>query len=160
MDTNKNYDHQFTKVYKKVKSNKTIKPLEKLILSEIISYQLQGKFFYMTNKSIGLEFGCSAKQAQTAMSRLDTYLDKQYYHPLNKESGKVVKRRKVLLSNLSEFVPPEILLDLKIDFKQYKNSQDFYNWGIKTFGDEKLLEIFLNNNDSLVDYVSSLKKNN
>ncbi|WP_298238390.1 helix-turn-helix domain-containing protein [uncultured Algibacter sp.] len=142
-ENKKNYDHQFTKIYKKVKSAKNLSELEKLILSEIISYQMHGRYFYMTNDSLSLEFGCSPKRIQTAISNLNPILHKEHYYPVPPEGGRPKKRRKLLVKNLVGIIPQKVLLEMNIDIEEFKTIEDFIKWAKLTLVTSELITAFL-----------------
>ena len=132
-DKPKNYDHQFTKIYKKVKADKNLNELQKLILSEIISYQMAGRYFYMTNKQLSYEFGCSEKRIQTAISKLNPLLNKGYTYPKRPEGGRPKRNRLLFVENLFNYVPIEILMEIDIDIKGFKDLKHFLVWAKCTF---------------------------
>lgn len=132
-DKTKNYDHQFTKIYKKVKADKNLNELQKLILSEIISYQMAGHYFYMTNKQLSYEFGCSEKRIQTAITKLNPKLNKTYTYPKRPEGGRPIRNRLLFVKNLFDYIPIVILMEIDIDVKSFKSLEHFLIWTQCTF---------------------------
>ncbi|MEW4925194.1 helix-turn-helix domain-containing protein [Algibacter sp. 2305UL17-15] len=143
-DIKNNNDHQFIKVYNRVKLDKNLDYLEKLILSEIISYQLQGKVFFKTNKSLAFEYGCSENTIQKRITKLQPLLVNETFYPQNPNGGRPPKRRKLLVKNLTYYVPKEIVTKLNIDVKSFKSFKEFMIWCNHTFnGDTALMANFI-----------------
>ncbi len=94
---------------------------------------MQGRYFYMTNKSLSYEFGCSEKRIQTAITALNPILYKEYFYPISPEGGRPKKRRLLLVNNLHQYIPIEILIEIDIDIKSFKDLEDFLRWAKFTF---------------------------
>lgn len=138
-ETRNDNSHQFIKVYNRVKIDKTLDYLEKLIFSEIISYQLQGKVFFKTNKSLAYEYGCSENTIQKRITNLQPLLYNEPFYPINPNGGRPPKRRKLVVKSLTDYVPQDILSNLNIDIKSFKTIREFMIWCNHTFGGDSLL---------------------
>lgn len=83
MEKNKNQDN-FLRVFDNVKKSKKFKGLTKLLFSDILSFQLEGKVFKKMDKTIAYDYGISKYRAQKEIK-------------LVKESGEIDVRH--------EFIP-------------------------------------------------------
>ena len=151
-DNTKNYDHQFTKIYKKVKADKNLNELQKLILSEIISYQMAGRYFYMTNKQLSYEFGCSEKRIQTAISSLNPLLHKYYRYPERPEGGGPKRNRVLQVINLFSYVPIELLFEMDIDIKSFDTLDKFIHWAKLTFAKDEVIQAYIESKPYIKSY--------
>lgn len=122
-------DHQFIRMFNSVCLRDDLKLVDKYIICYVISYQLQGKPFYATNKHIGRICGCS----ETKISRTIGKLSSHFNIIRQSTNGKSNNRRFLEMKNLKDWVPYEITKDIKVDVTKFKTIGDFMNWANTVF---------------------------
>jgi len=105
---------QFIRLFNNVRRNTEFSSNSKMILSHIISYQLQGKEFYMSNDRIGYEYGFSESTAARAIKKLEPYLNKRKEYVQQKAGEQVVTIRYLSVKDLSKWVPASVMTSSKV----------------------------------------------
>lgn len=146
---------QFIRLFNNVRRHKEIQPLDKMILSHIISYQLQGKEFFMSNDGIAYEYGTSKSTAQRAIKRLEKYLNKRNIKIPSKDGGRLTPRRYLTVKNLSMWTSAPINIK-PMDFTQFKTLNEFLDWAGTNIGNDRI-EQFLLENETALKYLETLK---
>lgn len=145
---------QFIRLFNNVRRNKNLRPLDKMILSHIISYQLQDKEFFMSNDGIAYEYGTSTSTAQRAINRLEKYLIKRKVHTLNAE-GVPMPKRYLKVINLDAWTNEKPKASQITDYTQFKTPNDFLDWLSQTIGRSNI-EQFLRNNEVALNHLEAI----
>ena len=95
----------FTRLFKNVKKNKELNWQEKAILSEIISYQLDGKLFKVKDLTLAIELGMDKGTISKLINRLfkKGLLDKTTVTFPSLEGGKPKRLRTVSVNNIDQW---------------------------------------------------------
>lgn len=99
---------QFIRLFNNVRRNTELNSKSKMILSHIISYQLQGKEFFMSNERIGYEHGFSTATAARAIKKLMPYLNKRKEYVQKNAGEQVVTIRYLSVKDLSKWVQASV----------------------------------------------------
>lgn len=148
---------QFIRIFNNVRKSKDIKALDKLILSHMISYQLQNKEFFMSNKRIGYEYGVSESTAARSIKRLDNYIEKrlQKMPAINGERPK--NRRFVKVKNIQQWTSVQPKQNTsENDFTKFKTANDFFDWLNSNMEPYEIQTFLVENEDALL-HLESLK---
>lgn len=156
---NNQSESQFIRVFTNVRKNKDMNELDKLILSHIISFQMQGKSFYMTNKSLAKEYGTTIKRISDAVQRLKPYVSKQKRWIPNKEKGNVTVERTLIVKDLDYWVSKNEAKkteEPKFHFSQLKTFKEATQWLKETFKNPDEIEAYLRANNDAMNYLDRL----
>lgn len=166
---------QFIRLFNNVRRHTELNAISKMVLSHIISYQLQGKQFYMSNTRIGYEYGVSESTAARAIKKLKPYINnrKEYIQP--EDGGQVKTKRYLSVKNLTQWVdssilaptvvapsnviPNEVRLNV-VDFTKTKTMDEFLDLANTQFNENGELETFLNSNDIVFKHFEKLHLSN
>ena len=166
---------QFIRLFNNVRRNTELNANSKMVLSHIISYQLQGKEFYMSNERIGYEYGFSESTAARAVKLLEPYLNnrKEYVQPKKGEKVKTIRclsvkdlTKWVASSVLSQTVvapseiTPKVVRPNVMDFTKTKTMNEFLDLANTHFNEDGELENILNSNDIVLKHFEKLHLSN
>lgn len=166
---------QFIRLFNNVRRNTELNANSKMVLSHIISYQLQGKEFYMSNERIGYEYGFSESTAARAVKLLEPYLNnrKEYVQP---EKGEKVKTIRYLsVKDLTKWVAPSVLAPTVVtpsevipkvarpnvmDFTKTKTMDEFLDLANNQFRNDGEFQLFVAENEMLYQHFQKLALSN
>ncbi|WP_298341134.1 hypothetical protein [uncultured Algibacter sp.] len=100
---------QFIRLFNNVRRNTKLNAKSKMVLSHIISYQLQGKEFYMSNEGIGYEYGFSESTAARVVKLLEPYLNKRKEYVQLKKGEQVITIRYLSVKDLKKWVASSVI---------------------------------------------------
>jgi hypothetical protein len=157
-ETEPQNEGQFIRIFNNVRRNTELNSNSKLILSHIISYQMQGKEFFMSNKRIGYEYGFSESTAARAIKTLQPYLNKRKERVQLKGGGHVVTIRYLSVKNLNKWVATITPKPKQVNMNYINTTtiDEFFDWANSTFKNKGYLEAFLNTNDDAFKHLESL----
>lgn len=97
--------NNFTRLFKRVKSNKDLSAQEKLILSEIISYQLHGQPFKLKDATLSIELGMGSGAISKYVNRLYKrgIIDKSTVPFFSPTGGKPKRLRTIKVKNIEQW---------------------------------------------------------
>ena len=149
-----NNEHQFIRMFNSVTQRTDIKLLDKFIICYIISYQLEGKNFFMSNKQIAYLTGVS----ESTVNRRIQFL-KQFFNVKHQSSGgKTNNRRFLSMKSLQDWLPLNVRLETRVDIYQFKSVRDFHNWWPSVFKDTEEVGKYLERNQVLGNYLSKISE--
>ena len=148
---------QFIRLFNNVRTNTDIKPLGKMILSHIISYQLQGKEFFMSNEGIAYEYGTPIATVVREIKRLEKYLIKRKVKIPSKDGGRPSPRRYLKVMNLDAWTIIKPVKQQIVDYTQFKTPDAFFDWLNTNIGADKI-EQFIIDNETAYKHLEAISK--
>ncbi|WP_417558736.1 hypothetical protein [Mesoflavibacter zeaxanthinifaciens] len=147
-----NNEAQFIKLYHSVMQKQDFNLLQKYIICYIISYQLQGKDFYMTDETIAFHCGTSKSTVYRDLKKIKPLMNVTH----KSTGGKSNNRRFLQMKNLKDWISYEVTKDIKVDVTKFKTIPEFMVWGLSIFQSQDIFLQYLTEKN-LLGYFGNLK---